>query len=303
MMNYCLYIFDLDGTVVNSVDAILYSLKGTLTHFGKPIPSDETLKKVIGIPLLEVIRKIGIEDAEAGVEVYREHYYRCLEPMQRLYPGMDEALKALHGKIPMAVATNKGRNGTEKTLAALHIQNRFDTLATEHDVEYPKPSPDELELILDYYGKKRGLKFERSDILMIGDSPVDEAFARNTGIDFAFASWGFYSESDLAAPPNHILKTPADLLAVSGLFEPQPLEIGPELDLHTFQPADSRAVVREYLALAREKGLRTVRIVTGKGHGVMRKSILSLLEDVPGLRVEDAPSYLGGEGALIVTFL
>ena len=98
--------------------------------------------------------------------------------------------------------------------------------------------------------------------------------------------------------PEDDLTDPADPTDPSDLFAPVELEITDVLDLHSFRPAEVPDVVRDYLDAAYEKGLRELRIIHGKGIGVQRKTVRTLLERDP--RVEafgDAPLEAGSWGA------
>lgn len=83
--------------------------------------------------------------------------------------------------------------------------------------------------------------------------------------------------------------------------DPIVIEITDVIDLHTIQPREVMAVVEEYLQQAHEKGLRTVRIIHGKGIGVQREMVRSILARTPfALDWSDAPEQAGGWGATIV---
>lgn len=80
--------------------------------------------------------------------------------------------------------------------------------------------------------------------------------------------------------------------------EAQVLEIGDVLDLHTFPPREVKALVRDYLDLAHEKGIRKLRIIHGKGKGVQRRMVRSILDDDPRVSsYGDPPGHQGGWGA------
>jgi dsDNA-specific endonuclease/ATPase MutS2 len=82
--------------------------------------------------------------------------------------------------------------------------------------------------------------------------------------------------------------------------EPVEIEITDVFDLHTIPPRDVKAVVEEYLRLAREKGFRSVRIIHGKGVGVQREMVRSILARTPFVSDwTDAPPDAGGLGATI----
>lgn len=98
--------------------------------------------------------------------------------------------------------------------------------------------------------------------------------------------------------PEDDLTDPTEPTDPSDLFAPVELEITDVLDLHSFRPAEVPDVVRDYLDAAYEKGLRELRIIHGKGIGVQRKTVRTLLERDP--RVEafgDAPLEAGSWGA------
>ena len=84
--------------------------------------------------------------------------------------------------------------------------------------------------------------------------------------------------------------------------EPIELEITDVLDLHTFPPSEVKDLVRDYLDLAYEKGLRRLRIIHGKGRGVQRRMVRSILERDPRVvEYGDPPGEAGGWGATWVT--
>lgn len=88
---------------------------------------------------------------------------------------------------------------------------------------------------------------------------------------------------------------------MSGEEEPVLIPITGELDLHAFAPRDVVVVVEEYVRACRERGLRRLRLVHGRGIGVRRAEVRRLLERLPGVvSVSDAPSESGGWGATIV---
>ncbi len=85
-------------------------------------------------------------------------------------------------------------------------------------------------------------------------------------------------------------------------LEPVELEITDVLDLHTFPPSEVKGLVREYLGLAHDKGLRQLRIIHGKGTGTQRRMVRSLLERDPRVAAYgDPPGEAGGWGATWVT--
>jgi hypothetical protein len=199
----------------------------------------------------------------------------------------------------MAVATNKGKNGARMSLEYTGLAEYFGIVITENEVSRLKPDPEPFEKILAFY-RKQGYRFEKSDILMIGDSPTDIEFANNCGIDSAFAVWGYSNVSELLHQPTYVLRKPSELIEINGINAVVPVETTFELDLHTYQPKEAAAAVRDYLNDVKGKGFKTVRIVHGKGQGIQREMVRKILSETAFVvNFYDAPAYNGGLGATI----
>ena len=125
--------------------------------------------------------------------------------MELAFPGVPELLEQLHGKVPLAIATNKAYEGSLRTLGNAGIRDYFDFIASL-DQGIPKPDPDAFIRICAHY-RSQGKEFSPEDCLMVGDSPIDLEFASRCGIDCAFAEWGFHEEP-AASQPKFFLKSP-----------------------------------------------------------------------------------------------
>ncbi len=112
--------------------------------------------------------------------------------------------------------------------------------------------------------------------------------------------------AESALPPDetaHLEGEKTDPSVYDDPFDGEAVEVPIEdhIDLHTFAPNETRQAVEAYLEAAAEEGLRRVRIITGRGRGIQRRIIRSLLENHPGvMRFEDATPEEGGWGATIV---
>jgi phosphoglycolate phosphatase-like HAD superfamily hydrolase len=207
-MSYKLYLFDLDGTLINSRHSIVSAFEAVARDLGIEgglFPDGETF---IGYTLDEVFRKLDLSDTERARELYRHHYYRFIHT-ETAFPGITETLKRLHGSICMSIVTNKASRGCRASLLQTNLLSFFDCCEAV-DTCIPKPHKDSFDRICAFY-KNRGLSFEPHECLMIGDSPVDMAYAANAGIDCAFVSWGFYKRDALPAEPTYIISNPIDL--------------------------------------------------------------------------------------------
>lgn len=295
-MKYLCCIFDLDGTLIDSAATILEALAMTASDFGIDPALAQNGRSWIGHTLEKVLESVGITDLDRGRESYRRNYYKVVDK-ERPYAGIPDLLKSLHNRTLIAIATNKGDKGAKTTLQNNGLYQYIDTIVSA-DTYPAKPDPTSFEAIRDFY-RKQGKNLESSDFLMIGDSITDFRYARNCAMDFAFAEWGFFTQDVLEGTPDYSVSHPLELLR--HIEEAVEVEIGSELDLHTYLPKETRSVVSEYLRMARSRGLLKVRIVHGKGKGVQRASIRSLLDKTEGIeRYYDAESYNGGLGATMV---
>lgn len=298
-MKYMLYIFDLDGTLIDSHMAICMALNDVLKVFGLPVRDIAELKKTIGIPLMTTFEMIGIPDKQKAFNIYRDFYFPYIEKYQFSIKNMKETLDELQGRVLLAVATNKGRNGTLISLKAADLDGYFEFMTTENELNNLKPHRESYDKILEFY-RGQGKFLRNEDVLMVGDSHVDIDFAHNSGIDSAFVTWGFSTEAELTKKPTYVVSDPSELLEIGGINEVVTVETTEELDLHTYQPREIESLVRDYLKEAKEKNFRVVRIIHGKGMGVQREIVQNILRNTPFVKdFYDAPVYIGGNGATI----
>lgn len=296
MLKYSLILFDLDGTLIDSRKSIITSLHEAARAMGVSPRNARKAECLIGQPLSKILEKAKFPDVEKGIELYRKSYYEYIDT-EVPYEGIKKLLDEIDGQAALVVVTNKGSGGANRTLKQNGLLDYFTRIETVESCENPKPHPECFLNILSYY-EKEGIIIPREKCLMVGDSPTDIEFAHRSGIDSAFATWGFFSESDLTCSPTYVLSEPADL--VREIEEIVKVEITPELDLHTFLPIEIKRVVNNYLFEAQKKNFALVRIVHGKGTGVQRRIVRSILEKHPTvLRFETAGPLNGGSGATI----
>lgn len=301
-MRYYLLLFDLDGTLVDSRESIRQSMRLTLEKLGVP-GTPESRDRLNGKPLGEALKLAGVKDVNEAVEVYRSYYFDLQEKIEKLYPGVKDMLHSLYDRAEMAIVTNKGPRGTENALVNNGIKGYFSHVFCDNGGPV-KPDPALLDVIMEKYAHE-GKFYRKEDILMVGDSPVDIEFAFNCGIDSLYVGghgeWGFYRPNELEKAPTYTISESMELLRITGVDQPAEWETGPELDLHTFKPADVPAVLESYLAESVSKGLREVRIIHGKGLFIQRERVRKLLKKSSNVTcIMDAPPFLGGYGATIV---
>ncbi|MBI4161441.1 MAG: HAD-IA family hydrolase [Acidobacteria bacterium] len=195
-------IFDLDGTLVDSYEAITESLNYALVRLGRQPRSAREVRSRVGHGLESLLREMAGEDCvEAGVRLFRRHYARVCTEKTRLLPGVQPTLKGLHRRgFRMAVATNKPVGFTERILSALGVRDCFEFLIGADQVTHPKPHPEMIFRVLRHFGCSRW------EAAFVGDMVVDVETGRSAGVPVIVLPTGSQTRRQLErASPDLIL--------------------------------------------------------------------------------------------------
>jgi phosphoglycolate phosphatase len=218
-VRYRLVIFDLDGTLVDSLPDIAAALNHGLSTLGRaPFPTPE-VRALVGEGVLRLAQKAlaarpaaggGDEGALAQVLADRvRDQYRARPCVQsRLYPGIAAVLQRLQADPArrLAVLTNKPGEVTRPLLAALGIEGSFQAVIGDGDGFPRKPDPAAARALLERFS------CAPAEALVVGDGVPDLRIAQAAGCDSAAALWGYTPPEELAAlGPTYQLETPADL--------------------------------------------------------------------------------------------
>lgn len=196
-MKYRLLIFDWDGTLIDSQARIVSSFQGATRELGLRIPSDESVRDIIGLGLPEAILKVMPECDAAVRELirqgYSKHYLELDQTPTALFDGAFDGLGLLkqHG-YRLSVATGKSRRGLDRVLSDTELAGHFE-LTKCADETASKPDPMMLFEILEETG------LDADEVLMIGDTSYDLEMARRAGIDRVAMSYGVHEVVDLHA--------------------------------------------------------------------------------------------------------
>lgn len=188
-------LFDLDGTLIDTVELIRESMRyATATVLGAPLP-DEVLMRNVGVPLATQMREFSAEHADELVAVYREHNGRVHDIMVHEYPGTETALEQLtHAGFTLGVVTSKSRPVALRGLERFDLGRFFDVVIACEDVERHKPDPAPV------LAGASALGFDPAECIYVGDSPHDMAAARDAGVLGVAALWGAFPRDVLLAP-------------------------------------------------------------------------------------------------------
>lgn len=195
-----LVIFDLDGTLLNTIEDLAEAVNHVLDLRGFPLHTVLEYRRMVGHGIRNLIRQalpstLEVDDAyvEVCVADFKDYYSAHIDVHTRPYPGMEEFLKELHSRgIKMSVASNKFQEGTEYLIKEFFPEVSFVSVLGNREGFPLKPSPEIVEEVL----QKAGVSKEEA--VMVGDSPTDMLTAANGGIDAIAVSWGYRTKEDLA---------------------------------------------------------------------------------------------------------
>jgi len=197
---YSTFIFDLDGTIIDSELIGLKALQATLKEQGIEKTLDE-LRFSLGIPGLTTLEILNIADIPTTLESWLEKEKPFMKNVP-IFEGIIEAIKAL----PKAgIVTSKTAEEMNHSFYLLNIDHHFHSVVCASDTEKRKPNPDPLELALKLLGCKA------DEAIYIGDSIYDMQSANAAGVDFGLALWGARTTSGFENA-KYIFKNPKNIL-------------------------------------------------------------------------------------------
>ena len=197
-------LFDLDGTLADSVALLLASFHHTFSAHGRPAPPDEEWIAGIGTPLMTQMRHLAPteEDAQRMILTYREFQRTHHDEMLREFEGVGETLALLKSRRhPTALVTSKGNELAHRALSWLHLSRHIDVVVGMDSTERHKPEPEPVLHALAELG------CTPSDALFLGDSPHDIRAGNAAGVTSVAALWGPFSRTVLErASPTYFLE-------------------------------------------------------------------------------------------------
>ncbi len=185
-----LFIFDLDGTLIDSVQDLAAAGNHTLAQHGYPVHPVDAYYAFVGNGIGKLMERALPEEescrAESLLDDFRAYYNLHLCDNTRPYPGVPELLSALQSKgAKIAVASNKYQKATETLVAALFPDMRFASVHGQREGVARKPDPE----VVFEIAAETGTAIE--DVVYVGDSDVDMRTADNAGVRAIGVSYGF----------------------------------------------------------------------------------------------------------------
>lgn len=214
-MSHELFVFDLDGTLVDSQRDLTEAVNATRVWMGLTRLPQENVARYVGngAPVLiqRALPDAGEEDWSRGLQYFLEYYRDHMLDSTRLYPGVREALDQLHAAgIPLAVLTNKPIRFTLQMLEGLDLDLHFFRVYGGNSFPEKKPDPTGLNALI---AESRA---GRERTVMVGDSAVDVQTARNAGVQACGVRWGFQPETFVGSPPDFLIDDMRELVHGKG---------------------------------------------------------------------------------------
>lgn len=210
-MNYRLAIFDLDGTILDTLEDLADATNYGLRSMGYPERSIEEVSRFVGNGIALLMKRAvpegcSEEDCEKALSGFREFYAAHCEDKTVPYRGIDELLRELReAGCRTAVVSNK-IDPAVKLLVESQFPGYFDSALGELPGCRRKPAPDMCEKVLSELG------VDKRDAVYIGDSDTDIETAANSGLDFIGVAWGFRGSGFLKEHgAERIAETPRDI--------------------------------------------------------------------------------------------
>ena len=187
-------IFDMDGTLLNTLDDLTDSVNFAMEQMGVPLYTADEVRMMVGNGILNLIKRAlpnGTEQAtvEAVYNDFNAYYKLHSADKTKPYDGITEMLEQLKSKgVKLAVVSNKADYAVQD-LCVKYFGGIFDAVAGEKVGVPKKPAPDGVNNILTQLG------IERKNSVYIGDSDVDLQTAANSEMDCIAVNWGFRDEN------------------------------------------------------------------------------------------------------------
>lgn len=207
-----LYIFDLDGTILDTLKDLAISVNYALAVFDFPPLSDKEVADRTGngvqrLVELSVPSGTDTKTTFAVLDVFKQHYFYHCADHTRPYDGIKDVICEIRKQgVKCAVVSNKMDSAVQE-LAKDYFDGLFDFVAGQKDGVRKKPYPDTVLLVLDTFGVRK------EDALYIGDSEVDIATAKNADMDCLSVAWGFRDRELLKrSGATEIISKPIEIL-------------------------------------------------------------------------------------------
>lgn len=204
-MGYKHIVFDIDGTMIDTKQEVLLSLRDTLKELTGEARDQDSLEFVLGIPGEDALRQLPVEDPAEALKLWNRNMDRYRHTVQ-VFPGIRKLLHNLvEAGYELGIITSETGAEMEAEFIPFGIHGYFGTVVNADDTEGHKPSPEPLLKYMELTG------VSARELLYLGDSVYDAQCAKGAGVDFALAGWGRAGDRIEA---DYTLQLPEELLGI-----------------------------------------------------------------------------------------
>ena len=185
-----LVIFDLDGTLLYTLEDLMNSVNFTLDLFGYPEKTLEEISSFVGNGVQHLVRQalpshISEKDFELCFACFKDHYAKHCCEKTRPYDGIVEVLKTLKDRgIKVGIVSNKFQSAADDCCEH-YFKDLYNSVMGESEICRRKPSPDGINILCDIYN------VDKDDCIFFGDSEIDIKTAENAGVFCVSVLWGY----------------------------------------------------------------------------------------------------------------
>lgn len=210
-------IFDLDGTLLNTIESLQNTMNATLSHFNFNPIDEAHIRKFVGDGYKMLVKRAllyakdeALLHYEQALKIYMEEFsIHCMDGVMP-YDGIHTLLDDLKCRgIRLAVLSNKPHEKTVAGIREIFGDGYFDFVAGEQPGVNRKPDPEGVFRIL------KQLDFSAEECLYVGDTNTDMETGIAAGVDTVGVLWGFRDEEELASyRPNYLVRTPEEIIEI-----------------------------------------------------------------------------------------
>ena len=184
-------LFDLDGTLIDSTEAILESFDVAFKTFNQKTPNEDSIKKLIGLPLDIMFEKLGIDRGKVWdfVNAYKKNYRKISTQKTKLLPNAKEAVIKASKFAKLGIVTTKTARYSKELMEHFGLMDYFEVLIGRENVENPKPHPEPILRAIHLMNANKEATF------MVGDTCLDMVSAKEAGV-FGVGVIGDYTPVD-----------------------------------------------------------------------------------------------------------
>jgi len=186
-------LFDLDGTLIESTDAIVSTFHHSFKMHNVPLVEDEKIKQLIGYPLEIMYAELGIAENNIldFVATYKEEYRKISTQKTELLPDALEAIELASTFAELGIVTTKTGKYSKVLMEHFNLMKYFKVLVGREDVDKPKPDAEPIIKALESFN------FKGKDVYMIGDTKLDLLCAKNAKVNSIAVLCGYGKKEEL----------------------------------------------------------------------------------------------------------